>query len=283
MRKATESRRSRPGYCPHNLRKEITDHTMNEIQVFKNPEFGEVRIVSINNEPWFVGKDVAQVLGYTDINHTILDHVDTEDRVNSKTQGQNAPELGQRGGWLINESGLYSLILSSKLPTAKAFKRWVTSEVLPAIRRNGGYIAGQENMTDQEIMARALFVAQKTIESKNRQIAEMQPKALFADSVAASSSTILVGELAKILRQNGVDIGEKRLFAWMRDNGYLIRRKGSDYNMPTQKSVEMELLWTKETVISHSNGHTTVSKTPKVTGKGQQYFINKFLSTVPTE
>lgn len=253
---------------------------MNDIQVFKNPEFGEVRIVSINNESWFVGKDVAQVLGYTDTNKAIAMHVDTEDKLNDKT----ALSLGQRGGWIINESGLYSLVLSSKLPTAKAFKRWVTSEVLPAIRRNGGYIAGQENMTDQEIMARALFVAQKTIESKNRQIAEMQPKALFADSVAASSSTILVGELAKILRQNGVDIGEKRLFAWMRDNGYLIRRKGSDYNMPTQKSVELELMWTKETVISHSNGHTTVSKTPKVTGKGQQYFINKFLSpSTPTE
>lgn len=252
---------------------------MNEIQVFKNPEFGEVRIVSINNEPWFVGKDVAQVLGYKDTSDALKKHVDADDKL-----GRRFADSGQnREMYIINESGLYSLILSSKLPTAKAFKRWVTSEVLPAIRRNGGYIAGQENMTDQEIMARALFVAQKTIESKNRQIAEMQPKALFADSVAASSSTILVGELAKILRQNGVDIGEKRLFAWMRDNGYLIRRKGSDYNMPTQKSVEMELLWTKETVISHSNGHTTVSKTPKVTGKGQQYFINKFLSTVPIE
>ena len=247
---------------------------MNEIQVFNNPAFGEIRTVTINSAPWFVGKDVAQVLGYTDPNKAVAAHVDTEDKLNDKT----ASSLGQRGGWLINESGLYSLILTSKLPTAKAFKRWVTSEVLPAIRKNGGYIAGQEQMTDQELMARALAVAQRTIESKNALIGEMRPKALFADSVAASNSTILVGELAKLLRQNGVNMGEKRLFEWLRNNGYLIRRKGSDYNMPTQKSMELGLMWTKETVISHSNGHTTVSKTPKVTGKGQQYFINKFIN-----
>lgn len=246
---------------------------MNELQVFNNPEFGEIRTINLNGEPWFVGKDVAQVLGYTDTNKAIAMHVDVEDKLNDKT----ALSLGQRGGWLINESGLYSLVLSSKLPGAKKFKRWVTSEVLPAIRKNGGYIAGQEHMTDQEIMAKALLVAQKTIESKNLQIAEMQPKALFADSVAASSSTILVGVLAKILRQNGVDIGEKRLFAWLRENGYLIRRKGSDYNMPTQKSVDLGIFRIKETVINHSDGHTSVSRTPKVTGKGQQYFINRFI------
>lgn len=249
---------------------------MNEIQVFNNPAFGEVRTVSIKNEPWFVGKDVAQVLGYQNPSKALADHVDFNDKLNN----ESLVSLGQRGGWLINESGLYSLILSSKLPSAKAFKHWVTSEILPTIRKNGGYIAGQEHLTDQEIMARALLVAQKTIESKNQQICEMQPKALFADSVAASSSTILVGELAKILRQNGVDIGEKRLFAWLRDNGYLIRRKGSDYNMPTQKSVELGVFRIKETVINHSDGHTSVSRTPKVTGKGQQYFINRFVEKV---
>ena len=132
-------------------------------------------------------------------------------------------------------------------------------------------------MTDQEILAKALLVAQRTIESKNQVIEQMQPKALFADSVASSGNTILIGELAKIIRQNGVDMGEKRLFAWLLDNGYLIRRNGTDYNMPTQKSMELGLMRVKETVISHSDGHTTVSKTPKITGKGQQYFINKFL------
>lgn len=251
---------------------------MNEIQIFKNPAFGEIRTLTIHNEPWFIGKDVAEVLGYQNTKKALADHIDPDDKLQGDGVTIRDPMGREQHPTIINESGLYSLILSSKLSSAKVFKRWVTGEVLPAIRKNGGYIAGQENMTDQEILARALLVAQKTIESKNKQISEMQPKALFADSVAASSSTILVGELAKILRQNGVDMGEKRLFAWLRENGYLIRRKGSDYNMPTQKSVELELMLIKETVISHSNGHTTVSKTPKVTGKGQQYFINKFLT-----
>lgn len=256
---------------------------MNEIQIFNNPEFGEVRAVSINNEPWLVGKDVAQALGYTDSNHAILDHVESEDRINSKTQGQNAPELGQRGGWLINESGLYSLVLSSKLHGAKKFKRWVTSEVLPSIRKHGTYMTPQtlrEALRNPGAMIQILQELQAEQE-KNKtltaQAEEMRPKALFADSVAAAGTSILIGELAKILRQNGVDTGEKRLFAWMRDNGYLIKRKGTDYNMPTQKSMEMKLFQIKETVINHSNGNTTVSKTVKVTGKGQQFFINKFL------
>lgn len=246
---------------------------MNEIQVFSNPDFGEVRTTTINNEPWFVGKDVAQVLGYTDTNKAIAMHVDEEDKLNDKT----ALSLGQRGGWLINESGLYSLILSSKLPGAKKFKHWITSEVLPSIRKHGGYIAGQEEMSGEELMAKALLFADRKIKEQNQQIAEMKPKALFADSVAASSSSVLIGELAKILRQNGVDTGEKRLFEWMRNSGYLIRRKGTDYNMPTQRSMEMKLFEIKETVVGHASGHTTVNKTPKVTGKGQQYFINLFL------
>ena len=246
---------------------------MNQLKVFENPKFGKIRTVEVKGEPWFVGKDVALVLGYQNPSKALADHVDFEDKLNN----ESLLSLGQRGGWVINESGLYSLIMSSKLPDAKAFKRWVTSEVLPAIRKNGGYIAGQETMTDVEIMAKALLVAQRTIDSKNQVIEQMQPKALFADSVASSGNTILIGELAKIIRQNGVDMGEKRLFAWLRDNGYLIRRNGTDYNMPTQKSMELGLMRVKETVISHSDGHTTVSKTPKITGKGQQYFINKFL------
>lgn len=254
---------------------------MNEIQIFNNPDFGQIRALTIDGEPWFVGKDVAQVLGYSDTNKAIAMHVDDEDKLNDKT----ALSLGQRGGWLINESGLYSLILSSKLPGAKKFKHWITSEVIPSIRKFGGYIPGQENMSDEELLARALLFADRKIKEKDRQIhrltertEEMRPKALFADSVAAAGTSILIGELAKILRQNGVDTGEKRLFAWMRDSGYLIKRKGTDYNMPTQKSMELKLFQIKETVINHSNGNTTVSKTVKVTGKGQQYFINKFLS-----
>lgn len=246
---------------------------MNEIKIFNNPEFGEIRTVSINNEPWFVGKDVAYVLGYNDTNQAIRKHVDEEDKLTRQFDG-----TGQnRDMTIINESGLYSLILSSKLPGAKKFKRWVTSEVLPSLRKYGGYIPGQNDMTDEELMAKALLFADRKIKEQNALIDEMRPKALFADSVTAGDSSILIGELAKILRQNGIDTGEKRLFAKLRDEGFLIKRKGTDYNMPTQKSMELGLFRIKETVINHSNGHTTVSKTVKVTGKGQQYFINLFI------
>ena len=247
------------------------------MKIFENPSFGKIRTVNVQGEPWFVGKDVSAALGYAKAQNAISAHVDHEDRKVAPIQGTPG---GTQEMTIINESGLYSLIMASKLPTAKAFKRWVTSEVLPAIRKNGGYIAGQEKMTDEQILAQALLVAQRTIESKNQVIEQMQPKALFADAVAASGNTILVGELAKIIRQNGTDIGEKRLFAWLRDNGYLIRRNGTDYNMPTQKSMELGLMRVKETVITHSDGHTTVSKTTKITGKGQQYFINKFVEAM---
>ncbi len=244
---------------------------MNEIKIFKNPQFGSIRTMMQGNEPWFVGKDVAELLGYANPSKALADHVDDEDKLNN----ESLSSLGQRGGWIINESGLYSLILSSKLPTAREFKRWVTSEVLPSIRQTGGYIAGQEDMSDADLMAKALLVAQRQIAQRDKQLAEMQPKALFADSVCASSTSILIGELAKILKQSGVNTGQQRLFAWMRDNGYLIRRKGADYNMPTQRSMEMQLFEIKESVVAHADGHTSINKTPKVTGKGQIYFINK--------
>lgn len=246
---------------------------MNELQIFQSAEFGSIRAVERNGEPWFVGKDVARALGYSDQAKAIRIHVDEED----KGVDEMATPGGKQSVAIINESGLYSLVLSSKLPGAKKFKRWVTSEVLPAIRKNGGYISGQESMSDSEIMAKALLVAQRTIESKQAVIEEMTPKAVFADAVSASKTSILVGELAKILRQNGVDMGEKRLFQWLRDNGYLIRRNGTDHNMPTQRSVEMGLFTIKETTVCHSDGHTTISKTPKITGKGQVYFLDRFI------
>lgn len=247
-----------------------------EIKIFKNPQFGSIRTMTQGNEPWFVGKDVAELLGYANTPKAIRDHVDDEDKLTERIvlSGQC------REAVLINESGLYSLILSSKLPTAKAFKRWVTSEVLPSIRQTGGYIAGQENMSDADLMAKALLVAQRQIAQRDKQLAEMQPKALFADSVCASSTSILIGELAKILKQNGVATGQNKLFAWMRDNGYLIRRKGADYNMPTQRSMEMQLFEIKETVVTHADGHTSINKTTKVTGKGQVYFVNKLCAGV---
>lgn len=186
---------------------------MNNMQIFKNEQFGEVRTINKDGEAYFVGKDVAVILGYVNPNEAIHDHVDEEDKLNSKSLSSFTLDLGQRGGWLINKSGLYSLIMGSKLPQAKQFKRWVTSEVLPSIRKHGGYIKDQETLTDEELIAKALIVAQNKIAEKDKQIEQMKPKAIFADAVSASHSSILIGELAKILRQNGIEIGQNRLFS----------------------------------------------------------------------
>lgn len=245
---------------------------MNEIFNFKGQE---VRTVAINNEPYFVGKDVANILGYQNASKALSDHVDDEDKLNNKSLSS----LGQRGGWLINESGLYSLILASKLPQAKEFKRWVTSEVLPTIRKHGMYAT--EQLLDNPDFAIEVFnrlkeerEVRKSLEAK---IETDKPKVIFADAVSASKTSILVGDYAKFLRQNGLNYGQNRLFAWMRENGYLISRKGASWNMPTQRSMELGLFEIKETAVQHSDGHVTVNKTPKVTGKGQLYFSEKLL------
>lgn len=247
----------------------------NNLQLF-NFENQQVRTLKINGEPWFVGKDVANILGYTHGARDINAHVEDEDRLKSqiRTAGQMRDQI------IINESGLYSLILASKMPNAKKFKRWVTSEILPEIRKHGAYMTDQKAFDvvhNKSGLADLLQQAADQLKQKDIQIEKMKPKALFADSVATSKSTVLVGELAKILRGNGIDIGATRLFRWMREHGYLISRKGSDWNMPTQKAMNLGLFKIKETTINHSNGTTSISKTPKVTGKGQQYFINKFL------
>lgn len=253
---------------------------MTDLQIFNNPEFGEIRTIERDGEPWFVGKDVAEALGYTDPNKAIVMHVDEEDKLNDKT----ASSLGQRGGWLINESGLYSLVLSSKLPGAKQFKRWITSEVIPSIRKHGGYLTPDKL---EEVLLKPdtlIQLAQNLKAEQEKRMAlevkmeEQKPKVLFAESVEAAKTSILIGELAKLLKQNGINIGQNRLFEWLRNNGYLIRRQGSDYNMPTQRAMEMGLFEIKETTITHSDGHIHVSKTPKVTGKGQVYFVNLFVS-----
>ena len=245
---------------------------MNELQIFNNPEFGKVRTIEKDGEPWFVGKDVAAALGYKDTVNALKSHVDAED----KGRGwQITTPSGTQEMTIINESGLYSLVLSSKLPTAKKFKRWVTSEVLPEIRKTGGYHIPQ---SPEEQMAQGLLAAQKLLAEKDKRIEEMRPKEIFADAVSVSKTDILIGDLAKLIKQNGRDIGQKRLFAWLREKGYLIKRKGLDWNMPTQRAMEMKLFRVKETVVTHADGHTTVSKTTKVTGKGQVYFVNKFLA-----
>ena len=248
---------------------------MNNIEVFKNAEFGQVRTVLLDNKPYFVGKDVADILEYQNGSRDINRHVDKEDK--QKIMMFDGKQ--ERETIVINESGLYSLILSSKLPSAKKFKRWVTSEVLPSIRKHGLY-AVDEVLSNPDMLINALTALkderQKRLEAET-QVEKMTPKAIFADAVSVSKNTILIGELAKILKQNGVEIGANRLFEWLRNNGYLISRKGSDWNMPTQRSMDMGLFRIKETVVTHSDGHTSISKTTKVTGKGQQYLINKFL------
>ena len=246
---------------------------MNELQVFKNQEFGSVRTLVIDNEPWFVGKDVAEILGYSNPRDAISKHVDSEDK--NTVAIRDGITRGNPNQTVINESGLYSLVLSSKLPSAKKFKRWVTSEVLPALRKTGQYQV--KELSGQELMAKALIEAQSVLAAKDKQIEEMKPKVVFADAVATSHTSILVGELAKILKQNGIDMGQKRLFAWLRENGFLIKRKGTDYNMPTQKAMDLGLFEIKEGSYVNGSGVNITTKTPKVTGKGQQYFINKFL------
>lgn len=256
----------------------------NELRVFENAEFGSVRTVEIEGKPYFVGNDVAKALGY----------IETAKAIRTHCKGVSEMDIPTKGGLqkmkIIPEGDLYRLITHSKLPSAERFESWVFDEVLPSIRKNGGYISGQETMSDDELLAKALMVAQNKIAERDRQIAEqdkrieeMKPSKVFADAVATSKTSILIGELAKILKQNGVETGEKRLFSWLRDKGYLISRKGTDYNAPTQKSMEMKLFEVKETAITHSDGHVTVTKTTKVTGKGQQYFINKFLNRTEDE
>ena len=248
---------------------------MNEVQLF-NFENHEVRSLLLNNEPWFVGKDVADVLGYSNSRKAMADHVDDEDKEVLTSRNVTLENIPNRGITVVNESGLYSLILSSKLPSAKKFKRWVTSEVLPALRKTGQYQV--KELSGSELMAKALIEAQNVLAAKDKVIEEMKPKVVFADAVATSHTSILVGELAKILKQNGIDMGQKRLFAWLREKGYLIKRQGTDYNMPTQKAMDLGLFEIKEGSYVNGSGVNITTKTPKVTGKGQQYFINKFLA-----
>jgi anti-repressor protein len=247
---------------------------MNDLQVFNNDKFGKIRVLNINNEPWFVAADVCKILDLS--NPTVaLQRLDEDER--SKFN------LGRQGETnIVNEYGLYNLILASRKKEARQFKRWITHEVIPAIRKHGAYMTPdviERTLSDPDFIIRLATQLKEERQARieaEKKIALDKPKVIFADAVTASKTSILVGELAKLLRQNGIDIGQNRLFQWLRDNGYLIRRKGTDYNMPTQYSMELGLFEIKETTITHSDGHISISKTPKVTGKGQLYFINKF-------
>lgn len=251
---------------------------MNELEIFKNEEFGEIRTVVIENEPWFVGKDIAFVLGYSNSRKAIIDHVDDEDKGVTKRDTLG----GSQDLTVINESGLYSLILSSKLPTAKKFKHWVTSEVLPTIRKHGAYATAEtiESIISNPDNGIKLLQALKAEQDKNKALevenTELKPKALFADAVAGSNTSILIRELAKIIKGNGINIGEHKLFGWLREHGYLIRKYGCDYNTPTQKSMELGVMELKKTAVNKPDGTVITRTTPLITGKGQVYFVNKF-------
>lgn len=249
---------------------------MNELQIFKSHEFGEIRTTIQNGEPWFVAADVCKAL---DIDKRQTRRLDDDEKGVRSTHTPG----GNQDMTIVNEAGLYSLVLGSRKPKAKAFKRWITHEVLPTIRRTGGYVNSAEAFIEHYLpnadeSTRTMFRAQlKAIEELNAKIEADKPKVLFADAVSSSDTTILVGEMAKILKQNGVDIGQKRFFEWLRQNGYLIKRKGSEWNMPTQRSMELGLFEIKESTHIDGNGCNITTKTPKVTGKGQQYFIGEFL------
>ena len=249
---------------------------MNELKVFKHSEFGTLRGVEIDGESWLVGKDVAERLGYSNPQKAIRDHVDDED----KTVNESFTVNGTMGV-LINESGLYSLVLGSKLPNAKKFKRWVTSEVIPAIRKHGGYLTAEkveEALLNPDVLIRLATElkdereARRALESK---VAEDAPKVLFAKAVEQAENSILVGDLAKLIKQNGTDIGQKRLFERLRADGYLGTR-GENYNMPTQRAMEMQLFRISERTINNPDGSVRLTRTVKVTGKGQVYFINRY-------
>ena len=235
-----------------------------------------MRTVVVESEPWFVSMDALDILGLHRSSLTALD--DDEKGVHTVDTLGGVQRVG-----IISEPGLYSLILRSRKPEAKAFKRWITHEVLPSIRKRGGYLtpeAAAEALTDPDFIIR-LATDLKAERAKRAQLEEARkaerPKVLFADSVATSDSTILVGDLAKILKGNGADIGANRLFARLREDGFLIKRKGTDWNMPTQRAMELGLFKIKESSHIHSDGHVTISKTPKVTGKGQTYLVNHYL------
>lgn len=251
---------------------------MNELQIFNNEEFGEIRTVVANNEPMFCLSDVCKALEISNVGNV-------KQRLSEK--GIHTADTPTKGGMqkmtFISEANLYKTIFQSRKESAERFTDWVTSEVLPSIRKNGGYIAGQETLSDDELLSKALLVAHnkiaerdKIIEQKQARIEQMKPKAIFADAVATSRTSILIGDLAKLICQNGYQIGQKRLFEWLRNNGYLCK-SGSSRNMPMQRYVEQGLFEVKESNVQNPDGSVRITRTTKVPGKGQLYFVNKFL------
>lgn len=253
----------------------------NKMTLFTNEELGNIRALEIDGEPYFVGKDVANILGYQNGSRDINRHVDEEDRHKVMLFDGNQ----DKETIIINESGLYSLILSSKLPKAKEFKHWITAEVLPVIRKTGGYVNDTKQFVDYYFAdcntygREAITLMLNETKRMANQLKAQAPKVLFAEAVEGSKTSIPVGDLAKLIKQNGVDIGQNRLFSWLRMNDYLIK-SGDRKNMPTQKSMDLGLFEVKISTFYRPDGTVDISKTPKVTGKGQTYLINKFLSSL---
>jgi phage antirepressor YoqD-like protein len=253
---------------------------MQDLKVFQNSQFGELEILTIDNKEWFPAIKVAEILGYTNPRKAIRDH--------AKEKGVTIRSVLSNGGMqdkkFIDEGNLYRLITRSKLPQAERFEEWIFEDVLPAIRKHGIYATDdviENTLNNPDYIINVLTEYKKEKEQNlllQQEVETNKPKVLFADSVAGSDNSILVGELAKILKQNGVDIGQNRLFKWLRNNGYLIKKGGESYNLPTQKSMDLKILDIKKRIINNPDGSSKVSRTPKVTGKGQQYFINKFLA-----
>ena len=242
----------------------------------------DFKIYGTPEEPLFLAKDVANWIEHSSIT-MMLKKIDEDEKVKVRPKQSLGLLTNNNEYWFLTEDGFYEVLMQSRKPIAKAFKKEV-KKILKDIRTTGGYIVGQENLSDDELLERAVMVAQRKIKERDKEIAQqkeqiaiMQPKAIFADAVSSSSNSILVRDMAKLLKQNGVDIGEKRLFEYLRNNGYLIKRPGADYNSPTQKSMELGLFEIKETVVAHTND-TRIHKTSKITGKGQRYFVNKFLN-----
>lgn len=252
---------------------------MNNLQIFKNEKFGEIRTTQINGQAYICLADVCKILEIGNVSQlkTRLNQdgvISNEVGVQTGFKKDGTPAIQRVKATFINESNLYKVIFQSRKPEAEKFTEWVTGEVLPSIRKTGGYIAGEENMNEDELILKAMNVLNRKVENlkqTNRQLGEkleeQKPKVLFANSVEASKTSILIGELAKILKQNGFDIGQNRLFEWLRQNGYLISRQGTDYNTPTQKAMNLGIFEVKETSITHSDGHISVNKTTKVTRK----------------
>lgn len=250
---------------------------MNNIQIFSNNQFGDIRTAVKDGEPLFVATDVCRALEIGNpAQATVRLDEDEKGIISTDTLG------GKQNLLFVTESGLYSLVLGSRKPEAKAFKRWVTHDIIPTIRKTGGYVSNDEMFINTYLpfadeQTKLLFKSTlETVKALNSKIEADKPKVLFADAVSASHTSILIGDLAKILKQNGVDMGAKRMFSWLRDNGYLIK-SGSSKNMPTQRAMEQGLFEIKEGSYIDSNGNNVTTKTSKVTGKGQQFFINKLL------